>query len=162
KGDPKEPWTSMEIDRLPASHRLRWADLEGNGRKSLINAPLAGPQARPPDYRDAVSLVRYGPDSWKRETIAPALEGVLHGILVYSCDNDRRDDILTASFLGIDLYRSQKSGGWEHRHLTSGNGDPWPKSGTSDVAVGTLAGQRFVCSIEPWHGNQVVVYRGEK
>jgi len=162
KGDPRELWTSTEIDRLPASHRLRWADLEGNGRKSLINAPLAGPQARPPDYRDGVSLVRYRPDSWKRETIAPSLEGVLHGILVYDWDQGQKEDILTASFLGIDVFRSQPNGVWERRHLTSGNSDPWPKSGTSDVAVGSLGTSRFMCAIEPWHGNQVVVYRGEK
>ncbi len=164
KGDPREPWTSMEIDRLPASHRLRWADLDGTGRKSLINAPLAGPQARPPDYRDGVSLVRYQPGSWKREPITPALEGVLHGILVFDWDHNGRDEILAASFLGIDLFRLQKNGAWERRHLSSGNSDPWPKSGTSDVAVGTLGKQRFLCSIEPWHGNQVAVYRqdGEK
>jgi hypothetical protein len=26
------------------------------------------------------------------------------------------------------------------------------------LAVGQLSGRRFLCSIEPWHGNKVVVY----
>ena len=28
-GDPTAPWSSTEIDRLPTSHRLRFADIEG-------------------------------------------------------------------------------------------------------------------------------------
>jgi hypothetical protein len=41
KGDPRRPCKATEIDRLPASHRLRWADIDGSGKKVLINAPLA-------------------------------------------------------------------------------------------------------------------------
>jgi hypothetical protein len=28
--DPRHPWKATEIDRLPASHRLRWADIDGS------------------------------------------------------------------------------------------------------------------------------------
>jgi hypothetical protein len=35
-----------------------------------------------------------------------------------------------------------------------------PKGGSSDAAVGRLpGGALFIAAIEPWHGNQVVVYR---
>jgi hypothetical protein len=37
---------------------------------------------------------------------------------------------------------------------------PWPKNGTSDIAVARLGNERFLAAaIEPWHGNQVVAYR---
>ncbi|HEV2687893.1 MAG TPA: VCBS repeat-containing protein, partial [Bryobacteraceae bacterium] len=36
-----------------------------------------------------------------------------------------------------------------------------PKSGSSDVAVGSSGKDRFLTAIEPWHGNQVAVYRQE-
>ena len=41
------------------------------------------------------------------------------------------------------------------------DGDPgaWPRSGASDVAVGRTGRERFLATIEPWHGNNVVVYR---
>jgi hypothetical protein len=39
-GDPRQPWTIREIDRLPTSHRLRWADIDGSGKKVLVNQPL--------------------------------------------------------------------------------------------------------------------------
>jgi FG-GAP-like repeat len=159
KGDPRQPWETTEIDRLPTSHRLRWADIEGNGKRVLINAPLAGALAKPPDYKGAVPLVMYRPGAWKREIISEQLEGVLHAILVADWDNDRREDILTAGFLGVDLFRFDKNKGWQRTKIVNGNTDPWPKGGSSEIAIGKLGSDRFLATIEPWHGNQVVVYR---
>lgn len=82
QGDPSQPWEMTEIDRLATSHRLRWVGIEGNRRKVLVNAPLAGALAKPPDYKGAVPLVFYRPGSWKREVISEELEGVLHGIFI--------------------------------------------------------------------------------
>ena len=67
-GDPTERWTALEIDRLPTSHRARWADIDGS----------------------------------------PA---------------------------------------------------PWPGSGASEFTDVQLGDERVIATIEPWHGNQVVVYR---
>jgi hypothetical protein len=159
KGDPRQPWEITEIDRLSTSHRLRWADIEGNGRKVLVNAPLAGALARPPDYKGTVPLVMYRPGTWKRETVSEELEGVLHGILIGDWNQDRREDILTASFLGVDLFSFDKNKRWQRTRLVNGNPDPWPRSGSSEIAVGRVGRERYFCTIEPWHGNQVVVYR---
>ena len=57
------------------------------------------------------------------------------------------------------VWAGGPGGQWTRTLLTKGDPAPWPKSGASDVAVGHLAKRRFLCSIEPWHGNQVVVYR---
>src|SRR5260221_1294407 len=65
KGDPLQPWEMTEIDRLSTSHRLRWSDIDGNGKKVLVNAPLAGAQVKPPEYKGNVPLVFYRPGSWK-------------------------------------------------------------------------------------------------
>jgi len=137
-------------------------DIDGNGKKVLLNAPLAGATVKPPDYRGAVPLVYYRPGSWKREVISEELEGVLHGVAVADWDGDRREEILTASFLGIDLFNFGKDGRWRRTRLASGNPDPWPRSGSSEIAIGGLGRDRFLCAIEPWHGNQVVVYLREK
>ena len=150
-GDPRQPWSLTEIDRLPTSHRLRWA----NG--VVMNAPLIGPNAIAPEYRDHVPLVYYKPGEWKRTLIASDNEGVQHGITVVDWDGKGRDSILTTSFSGIDLYRYAKNQ-WIRTEISKGNPDPWPKSGTSDVAVGHTGKQRFLAAIEPWHGNKVVVY----
>jgi hypothetical protein len=154
-GDPKQPWTVKEIDRLTTSHRLRIA----NGM--FINAALTGAGAEAPDYRGHTPLVYYKPGEWKRHLISDANEGVVHGIYIVDWDGKGRDDILTASFTGIHLYRQDRAGKWTRTRIASGNASPWPKGGSSDVAVGRLGKQRFLCAIEPWHGNEVVVYTGK-
>jgi FG-GAP-like repeat len=161
-GDPAQPWEITEIDRLSTSHRLRWMDIDGNRKKVLLNAPLAGATVKPPDYKGAVPLVFYRPNSCKREVISEELAGVLHGVFIIDWDKDRREEILAASFLGIDLFSFGKNRQWRRTKLAIGNPDPWPKSGSSEIAVGRLGRDRFLCAIEPWHGNQVVVYRREK
>jgi hypothetical protein len=90
-GDPRGLWTIQEIDRLPASHRLRWADIDGSGKKVLINAPLTGATAEAPDYREHVPLVYYRPGEWKRRLIDDTNEGVQHGITIVDWDGDGRD-----------------------------------------------------------------------
>jgi hypothetical protein len=158
QGDPREPWSITEIDRLTTSHRLRWADIDGSGKKVLVNAPLTGAKAEAPEYRDAAPLVFYRPGEWKRQTIGDLNQGVQHGIYVFDWDGDGRDEILTASFSGLHMYKLTRAGKWERTEIAKGDPSAWPKSGSSDVAVGRLGKERFVAAIEPWHGNQVAVY----
>lgn len=157
QGDVRNPWRATEIDRLTTSHRLRCADIDGSGKPVVVNAPLTGAGAEPPDFRDHVPLVYYRPGEWKRRIIGDENEGVMHGIAVVDWEFDGRDEILTASFSGIDMYRLD-GGAWRHTELAKGDPSPWPKSGASDLAVGRLAERRFLASIEPWHGHQVAVY----
>jgi hypothetical protein len=158
-GDPRRPWKISEIDRLPTSHRLRWADVDGSGRKVAINAPLTGPGAEGPEYRGHTPLVFYRPGEWKRELIGDENEGVVHGIYIVDWDGDGREDILTASFVGIHLYQRDERGVWKRTEIAKGDPAGWPKGGSSDVAVGRSGGARFVAAIEPWHGNQIALYR---
>jgi len=162
KGDPTKSWEMSEIDRLSTSHRLRWVDIEGNGKKVLLNAPLAGALVKPPDYKGAVPLVFYRPGAWKREIISQELEGVLHGLAVTDWNKDGREDILTASFLGIDVFSFGRKTAWSRSKMVNGNPDPWPRGGSSEIAVGRLNRDRFLSTIEPWHGNQVVIYRQQR
>jgi hypothetical protein len=161
--DPRQPWTVTEIDRLPTSHRLRVADIDGSGRLVVINAPLTGAAAAALDYRDQTPLVYYVPGEWKRRVISTENSGVVHGIFVTDWDGNGRQDIVTASFTGLHLFRYTKDARWTRTEIAKGDPGPWPKSGSSDIAVGHLGGAnqektRFLATIEPWHGNQVAVY----
>ena len=158
-GDPRQPWSIEEIDRLATSHRLRWADIDGSGGKVVVNQPLTAATVDHPEDRARTPLVFYRPGEWKRQTIAEQDEGVVHGLYPVDWDGDGRDAILTASFVGIHLYRMGTDGRWSRTEIAPGDPAPWPKSGASDVAVGRLGKQRFLAAIEPWHGNQVAIYR---
>jgi hypothetical protein len=158
-GDPRNLWTATEIDRIPASHRLRTADIDGSGKRVVINAALAAADAEAPDFRGDAPLVFYRPGEWKRQPITPQNSGLVHGIYIIDWDGDKRDEILTAGFEGIYLFKLAKNGQWIRTEIAKGDPSPWPKSGSSDVAVGKLGKQRYLAAIEPWHGNQVAVYR---
>lgn len=159
--DVNAPWTAKEFDRMPSVHRVRWIDAEGNGKKMIINAPLGGVNGVPPDYKDKVSIYAYKTTDLKRQTVTDADEGVLHGLHVVDWDGKGRESLLAASFMGIHLYR-YANGTWQRTRLTAGNPEPWPKNGSSDVVVLKTKAGRQLGAIEPWHGNQVVVYRAGK
>jgi hypothetical protein len=155
--DVRQPWTATEIDRLPTSHRLRLARID-RGRPVAVNAPLTNARAEAPEYREPTPLVYYRPGEWKRVMISEEPVGVEHGILITDWDGDGLDDLLTASFAGIHVYSPDK-GKWKRAQIAAGDPTAWPKSGSSDLALGRLGKTRFLAAIEPWHGNQVAVYR---
>src|SRR5262249_52129103 len=69
-------------------------------------------------------------------------------------------DILTASYEGVSLL-SKKGDKWTCQRLGEGNQDnPNSNRGSSEIKQGTLANgkRKYIATIEPWHGNQVVVY----
>ena len=159
QGDPTRLWSIKEIDRVPTSHRLRFADIDGTGKKVLVNFPLIGPQAIAPEYRDHVSLLMYRPGEWKREVITDTDEGVVHGMTTWT--SSTREALLSASFLGVYELRFD-NGLWKRTLLVKGDPAVWPKGGASEVVVGHLGRERFLATIEPWHGNNVVIYRQGK
>jgi len=174
--DLDEPWPRQPIGADPVVHRIRWGDLDGDGRAELIHAPIFGPGSKanldpkpchlwaflPPRKLDGA-----GPwDVWKiDETLT-----VLHGLWVGDLDGDGRDEVLTASFEGIfrfDFEGDRTSGKWKKVQITAGAGPvsdkPGAARGSSEVVPGRLAaGRPFLAAIDPWHGHQVVLYTPPK
>lgn len=158
-----EPWKAEQIDAFPTSHHVVWADLDGDGRKELINAPLIGPKSLAPSYdQDLAPVFWYGQKDWKRHTITDSVPGIIHRVRAVKWDVGSREQILVASFEGIVLYRAKGNGDqmtFEKVKLSSGHdSEKAPRLGASDVGVGAQDGRRFFASVEPWHGNEVVVY----
>src|SRR5262249_3188981 len=63
------------------------------------------------------------------------------------------------SYEGVNLITG-KDGKWSRTHIGAGNQDnPKSNRGASEIKQGRLkSGKKFIATIEPWHGNQVVVY----
>ena len=161
-GDPRQPWTVQKIDEFPTSHHVAWADLDGDGKKELINAPLIGEKSLAPTYdQDKASVFWYSPKDWKRHTVTTDIPGIIHRVRPVAWDPGKREQFLVASFEGIALYRPSGSGDnlkFEKQLLSPGHVEKAPRLGASDVRVGRSDGKRFLASVEPWHGNEVVVY----
>ena len=156
--DVTAPWTYKEIDAVPTAHRLRWIDADGSGKKMLVMAPLIGIDSAAPDYKTPVSIYFYRAPDWKREVVTDTFTGLIHGIEPMPWEGVKGQALMSAGFMGIYLHRFA-NGKWTPTELTKGDPDPWPKSGTSDIALGKLGAQKFIATIEPWHGNQVVIYQ---
>ncbi|MBI4167093.1 MAG: VCBS repeat-containing protein [Acidobacteria bacterium] len=176
-------WRLRPIGSYPTSHRLRWANLDGSGRRVLVNAPILGIGAEKPEYNVGAPLTWYefpepldrGHASalderelrWTPHVIDHSLT-VVHAVAVLDWDGDGRDEILTASFEGVHLLESTgqiPELTWTKTRIGEGDQASRPRRGSSEVAAGKVHGRRFFATIEPWHGERVVVYferkRGE-
>jgi hypothetical protein len=167
----EDHWQLISIAEVGSIHRLRWGDLDGDGKLDLVVAPIFGAQARPPKYDDPVALqvFRFEGDSkngrWKGHATMNGL--VLHAIEVRPALEPRdrgRWVIMAADNRGVTLLHEAvyPSGGMftvSSRLLVPGaEGEP-PFRGCSEVHLGKFKdGRRFLATIEPWHGTEVVVW----
>lgn len=169
--DPTQAWTLHEISReQPTIHRMYWADLDGSGQRSLIVAPLKGRGTAGPGWDqsgvrlarwDVPASIRQGDKTaaWSEQVLERALP-VMHNLQVVNFDGDKQDELLLASLHGVHHWRWDPSGVAMVQQLGSGHQDGVaPALGASEIRWGQLAeNRRFLGTIEPWHGNQVVVY----
>lgn len=160
-----QEWTMHYIDEIPTTHRIKWADINGDGDMELVNLPIIGIGAEAPLYDVPLQLKAYGipedldVDSWPGVVLDNSLE-MAHGLGITDWDGDGRDDMLSASFYGVHLFQLAKNGQPVAKtQIGAGKSGERPEIGSSEVDLGVIAGdERFVATIEPWHGNEVVVY----
>jgi hypothetical protein len=160
-----QEWPKHYIDAIPTSHRVKWGDVNGDGNQELINLPIIGVGAEGPLYDIDLELTAYSIPSdptvepWPSIVLDRSLQ-MAHGIQLVDWDNDDRMDVLTASFQGVQLFQLGTQGQpVVRRQIGSGFNGERPGIGSSEVGLGTLgSNRRFVAAIEPWHGNEVVVY----
>lgn len=165
--DLTEPWNATLISEEPMIHRVRFADVLGEGEPQLVVAPMMGRDStKEGNWLDGrpVRLLAYrvpkGParDRWVPEVIDESLH-VVHGLTPVERPDGKGVDLLTASYEGVHLLaRDGKK--WTKTLLSAGNQEnPKGSRGSSEVKSGKLKnGGKFLATIEPWHGHQFVVY----
>jgi hypothetical protein len=156
-----QEWTLHPVDAVPTSHRVRFGDVDGDGTKELLNLPIFGIGSSAPERAGAVQFKAYTvpsvlDDAWAAQVIDDSLLEVAHGFSVVDWDGDAAQDLLTATNAGVHLFRP--SLGVAPTHLGIGKDGARPDRGSSEVSLGTLGGERFIATIEPWHGTDTVIY----
>jgi hypothetical protein len=145
---------------------MRWGDLTGSGKKQLVVAPLQGRGTKGPNWgegqgvRVLVFTMPNDPakDPWPVEVADDSLH-TTHNLQLIDFDGDGKDDIVIAGWEGVFVLKRDASGRWSKTRIASGDENGEPSKGSSEVKVGRLAdGRRYIATIEPWHGYQVVVY----
>jgi len=160
-----DPWKLVPIADIGSIHRLRWGDINGDKRLDLVVAPIFGPKAKPPIYDDPARLVFFdGKEDikgGKTTSVLLATRPVIHAIEVSDAGQRGLPFILTADNLGVGMVNPISPGRNEVIDLVTGAKGDAPKRGCSEIHLGQLKdGMRFLATLEPWHGNQVVVHLG--
>ncbi|MCS6851055.1 MAG: VCBS repeat-containing protein [Gemmataceae bacterium] len=163
-----EPWTLYPIGEEPTVHRIRFADVLGEGKPQLVISPLMGRHSsKEKNWMDGVPVRTFVyripkdpvKDRWEEVVLDQTLH-VVHNFWPIPSADGRRMDLLTASYEGVSLITRDEAGRWVCQRLGAGNQDnPASNRGASEVKLGRLKnGRRIIATIEPWHGHQVVVY----
>lgn len=163
-----EEWSVYPIGEEPTVHRVRMADIDG--KPHVILAPLHGRDATAKgNWMDGrpVRILAYpipkdpvkGP--WEAKVLSEELH-VVHNIWPVPSDGG----IFAASYEGVSIIGNDKSG-WKTWKIGDGNqSNPQSNRGASEIKSGLLkTGSKhdgFLAAIEPWHGNQVVVYTNQE
>ncbi len=149
-------WEVFPIGAEPTLHRIKWADVDGDGKAELIVAPLHGRGAKGPDWDGpSARLLVFRPpanparDPWPIE-VAGEANHIQHNFLVTDADKARGDELITASKEGVRLWTRAANGQWTQALI--GEGAP------GEVKLGRVGGRRMLATVEPWHGAGVAVY----
>lgn len=171
-----DEWTVHPIPcDEPTVHRVRAIDLDGDGKPEIVLAPLQGRECTAKgNWTDGrpVRIVAYKvpakdpekAESWKADVISEELH------VVHNFDADleggfarKGTPFLAVSYEGLHLVYPEGQGTkWTTKLMDEANQtNPKGSRGASEVRrsrdqLGTIA------TVEPWHGNQIVVYTPDK
>lgn len=160
-----EPWTLTPVADVPSIHRLRWGDLDADGKLDLLIAPIFGPDASPPTYDDPARIFAYtsvdasDASRWHRRELVS--RRVTHAIEFRpSFPGANGPSLLAADNSGVTLIDpSAEPGAPIARDLVPGAEGAAPRRGASEIHQGRFRdGRPFLATVEPWHGTQVVVW----
>jgi hypothetical protein len=146
----KHDGTVAPLGGEPTLHRIRWGDVTGDGKEELILVPLHGRGTKAPDWEgDGARIIVMTPpadpvtERWQQELVDDSLH-IVHNFIVVE------GEIWVAAKEGVVAFKRYQVGSWSKRHL--GEGSP------GEIKIGRVNRIRRLATIEPWHGNKVVVY----
>lgn len=166
--DPAQPWELFPIGTEPTVHRMNFGDLDHDGEQELLVLPLMGRDSSAPEFAEnGVRFLRYvvppnptEAGAWKPEVLTDKLH-VAHNFQVTDLDHNGVDDVLVVAFEGVHWLLGGSGVKWPLVRIGEGDQQSMPRRGASEIRRGMLGEQPtddYLATIEPWHGDKVVVY----
>jgi hypothetical protein len=153
--DRTQKWTATQLPHEPTVHRMWWVHDNG-GKYSLVVAPLHG-RGNKNGAGAGVKLMEYivpgtTGGKWETRVIEDTMH-MTHNLDPVQWDDDRAEEIVYGGKEAIMLLDKQGQD-WKKSKLVVGG----EFAGAGEVRLGHKNSKRFVASIEPMHGTNVVVY----
>jgi len=150
--DRTKPWHTKKLHHEPVVHRMHWV-MEEPAKHFLAVLPLHGCN-NVNGEGEGIRFLGYRPESDREKDWETFL--IHHGFhLAHNFQpvrwnaDDAGESLLVAPKEGVHLLR-QEAGDWTATRMT--------ERGCGEVRLGKLPnGERFITTIEPMHGNEVVV-----
>jgi hypothetical protein len=156
--DRKQMWKQVELHHEPTVHRMWWVN-DDSGKYSLVVAPLHG-RGNKNGAGEGVRLLEYvvpsSPEGeWKTRLIDDSMH-MTHNLDPVQWDKDKAREILYCGKEGVELL-DRAGDRWQHKTLVSAE-QQRGFGGAGEVRLGNLKTSRFIATIEPMHGTNVVLY----
>jgi hypothetical protein len=146
------PRSANKLHHEPTVHRMHWV-AEKNRRHFLAVLPLHGP-GNIKGEGEGINFLGYRPEidpakDWQTVLIHKGFH-LAHNFDPVKWDDSGNESILVACKEGVHLLSPSGKEQWTAKPITS--------EGAGEVRLGKLPnGKRFITTIEPMHGNQVVI-----
>jgi len=154
--DRTQRWTPVTLPHEPTVHRMRWVK-NASDKSELVMVPLHGRGNKPATGEGVgVKILGYKTpanpkDPWTTEVLDESLHKT-HNFDPVQWDNDPAQELLVGGKEGVFLL--DRANGKSTMTQLSGT----ESGGAGEVRAGKLRDQRFIATIEPMHGNNLVVY----
>ncbi len=159
-GNRTERWKPVTLPHEPTVHRMHWVK-NAAGKYDLVVLPLHGRGNKNGEGAGVKMLAYHMPDDptkpWTTEVIDDTLH-LTHNFEPVQWEQGPAQQLLVAGKEGVFLYQPA-AGKWQRTQLVGNEGGAKDFMGAGEVRWGKLpGGKRFLATVEPMHGNQVVIY----
>lgn len=133
----------------PTTHRMRWGDVDGDGKPELVVVPLHGRGTKAPDWEGdgaRILVMKPGADPaqpWQTEVADDSLH-IAHNFIIQD------GEIWVAAKEGVWALKKYPGAGWSKRQLAEGS--------PGEIKMGRVNRVRRLATVEPWHGNKIIIY----
>jgi hypothetical protein len=158
--DRTQKWEPVELHHEPTVHRMRWMRTR-HGGYDLVVVPLHG-RGNKNGEGAGVKILRYKMPAdphgqWSTELVNDSMH-MTHNLDPTTWTAQAAEELLIAGKEGVFRFVNE-NGAWKSWPLVARSDEPSGFAGAGEVRDGKLAnGQRFLATVEPMHGNQLVVY----